>query len=90
MNNDYDDDQLREEPPKKVLIDRVQRNILTDKPRVTKSPINFRPELEENGDQVPPLDEGTEPEENKEGPRSPASLPDGGEGNSTAAALPDA
>jgi histone chaperone ASF1 len=40
----YDDEQLREEPPAKVLIDRVQRNILADKPRVTKFPINFNPE----------------------------------------------
>lgn len=44
VNNDYDDEQLREEPPPKVLIDRVQRNILADKPRVTKFPINFHPE----------------------------------------------
>ncbi|KAF0916847.1 hypothetical protein E2562_014595, partial [Oryza meyeriana var. granulata] len=32
VNNDYDDEQLREEPPMKLLIDRVQRNILADKP----------------------------------------------------------
>lgn len=44
VNNDYDDEQLREEPPPKVLIDRIQRNILADKPRVTKFPINFHPE----------------------------------------------
>ncbi|XP_031113435.1 histone chaperone ASF1B-like isoform X1 [Ipomoea triloba] len=51
VNNDYDDEQLREEPPQKVLIDRVQRNILADKPRVTKFPINFQPENTENGEQ---------------------------------------
>ncbi|XP_020575822.1 LOW QUALITY PROTEIN: probable histone chaperone ASF1A [Phalaenopsis equestris] len=49
VNNDYDDEQLREEPPTKVLIDRVQRNILADKPRVTKFPINFHPDSNENG-----------------------------------------
>ncbi|BFG25408.1 hypothetical protein CerSpe_116820 [Prunus speciosa] len=54
VNNDYDDEQLREEPPPKVLIDRVQRNILSDKPRVTKFPINFHPENTENGEQPPP------------------------------------
>ncbi|KAM7516341.1 hypothetical protein LguiA_005924 [Lonicera macranthoides] len=54
VNNDYDDEQLREEPPQKVLIDRVQRNILSDKPRVTKFPINFHPENSENGEQAPP------------------------------------
>ncbi|CAI0450963.1 unnamed protein product, partial [Linum tenue] len=44
VNNDYEDEQLREEPPPKVLLDKVQRNILSDKPRVTKFPINFYPE----------------------------------------------
>lgn len=56
VNNDYDDEQLREEPPSKVLIDRVQRNILSDKPRVTKFPINFHPENSESVEQPPPPD----------------------------------
>ncbi|XP_021741802.1 probable histone chaperone ASF1A [Chenopodium quinoa] len=51
VNNDYDNEQLREEPPQKVLLDRVQRNILTDKPRVTKFPINFHPEETEHSEQ---------------------------------------
>ncbi|KAM1193731.1 hypothetical protein ACFX13_020980 [Malus domestica] len=54
VNNDYDDEQLREEPPSKVLVDRVQRNILADKPRVTKFPINFHPENNENAEQQNP------------------------------------
>ncbi|KAK4279865.1 hypothetical protein QN277_011570 [Acacia crassicarpa] len=54
VNNDYDDEQLREEPPSKVIIDKVQRNILSDKPRVTKFPINFHPENNQSGDQPPP------------------------------------
>ncbi|XP_024363136.1 probable histone chaperone ASF1A [Physcomitrium patens] len=41
VSNEYVDEPLREEPPAKVLIDRVQRNILADKPRVTKFPIVF-------------------------------------------------
>lgn len=49
VNNDYDDEQLREEPPPKVLVERIQRNILADKPRVTKFPINFHPENSEHG-----------------------------------------
>lgn len=53
VNNDYDDEQLREEPPAKVLIDRVQRNILSDKPRVTKFPINFHPETNDGGEEPP-------------------------------------
>lgn len=41
VSNEYVDEALREEPPTRVLIDRVQRNILADKPRVTKFPIVF-------------------------------------------------
>lgn len=41
VSNEYVDEALREEPPAKVIIDRVQRNILADKPRVTKFPIVF-------------------------------------------------
>ncbi|XP_049385293.1 histone chaperone ASF1B-like isoform X2 [Solanum stenotomum] len=67
VNNDYDAEQLREEPPQKVLIDRVQRNILTDKPRVTKFPINFRPENSEREEQVPPPDHVGEEEDRNEG-----------------------
>lgn len=51
MNNDYEDEQLREEPPQKVLLDKVQRNILADKPRVTKFPINFHPENNDHSEQ---------------------------------------
>ncbi|CAH9105547.1 unnamed protein product [Cuscuta europaea] len=55
VNNEYTDEKLREEPPQNVLIDRIQRSILSDKPRVTKFPINFHPENNnESSDQVPP------------------------------------
>ncbi|KAK9271518.1 hypothetical protein L1049_001878 [Liquidambar formosana] len=75
VNNDYDDEQLREEPPQKVLIDRVQRNILTDKPRVTKFPINFHPENSESGEQPPQPDHPAETDgnENGNGEQLPAS-----------------
>nr|GMC59974.1 probable histone chaperone ASF1A [Ipomoea batatas] len=66
VNNDYDDEQLREEPPQKVLIDKVQRNILSDKPRVTKFPINFHPENNESSEQTPPPDHVTGAEGNEE------------------------
>jgi histone chaperone ASF1 len=62
VNNDYDDEQLREEPPAKLLLDRVQRNILADKPRVTKFPINFHPEP------------GTSTEQQQQEVQQPASL----------------
>ncbi|PWA94360.1 ATPase, F1 complex, beta subunit [Artemisia annua] len=51
VNNDYEDEQLKEEPPQKVLIDKVQRNILADKPRVTKFPITFDAENTEQSEQ---------------------------------------
>uniref|UniRef100_A0A1J3IM22 Putative histone chaperone ASF1A n=2 Tax=Noccaea caerulescens TaxID=107243 RepID=A0A1J3IM22_NOCCA len=54
VNNDYDDELLREEPPSKVLLGKVQRNILSDKPRVTKFPINFHPEDDPPETSAPP------------------------------------
>jgi histone chaperone ASF1 len=59
VNNDYDDEQLREEPPQRVILDRVQRNILADKPRVTKFPINFHPG---SGDDAAQADVQTQPD----------------------------
>lgn len=71
VNNDYEDEQLREEPPPKVLIDKVQRNILSDKPRVTKFPINFYPENADGAEEPPPPQQ-TEVEANEEqSPPSP-------------------
>ncbi|PPD67503.1 hypothetical protein GOBAR_DD35620 [Gossypium barbadense] len=70
VNNDYDDEQLREEPPPKVLIEKVQRNILSDKPRVTKFPINFHPENGGN-EEPPPSDQPVENDGNEEVPASP-------------------
>ncbi|KAG8362888.1 hypothetical protein BUALT_BualtUnG0027600 [Buddleja alternifolia] len=66
VNNDYGDEQLREEPPQKILIDKIQRNILSDKPRVTKFPINFHPENSETGEQAPPPDHAAEAERHEE------------------------
>lgn len=71
VNNDYDDEQLREEPPTKVPTDRVQRNILTDKPRVTKFPINFHPENTESAEQPPASDPPADVDENGEPALSP-------------------
>lgn len=56
VNIDYMDEQLREDPPAKVLIDKVQRNVLADKPRVTKFPINFHPETTTSEDGGQPLE----------------------------------
>lgn len=36
VNNEYTKDEYKEDPPKKVIIEDVARNILVEKPRVTK------------------------------------------------------
>lgn len=41
VNNEYDDENLRIEPPTLPLIHRLTRNILADKPRVTRFPIKW-------------------------------------------------
>lgn len=41
VNNEYADEELREEPPATVRLDRVVRNILAEKPRVTRFPCEF-------------------------------------------------
>lgn len=41
VNNEYDSEELNAEPPSKLLIDRVRRNILSEKPRVTRFAIKW-------------------------------------------------
>ncbi|KAG0599849.1 hypothetical protein M758_12G182800 [Ceratodon purpureus] len=41
VSNEYVEEAMRDEPPARVVIDKVQRNILAEKPRVTKFPIVF-------------------------------------------------
>jgi histone chaperone ASF1 len=41
VNNEYADEELREDPPAQPRIDRVMRNILAEKPRVTRFPCEF-------------------------------------------------
>lgn len=67
VNNDYEDEQLKEEPPTKVLIDKVQRNILSDKPRVTKFPIDFHPEEEQTAATAAPPEQSDEQQPNVNG-----------------------
>ncbi|DBA03513.1 TPA: hypothetical protein N0F65_011414 [Lagenidium giganteum] len=43
VNNDYADPYLLENPPARVDITKLQRNILADKPRVTRFPIDWSP-----------------------------------------------
>lgn len=41
VNNEYVDEALRENPPAQVQIDKLQRNILADKPKVTRYTIDW-------------------------------------------------
>jgi histone chaperone ASF1 len=41
INNDYSDQELRENPPQKPQFDKMTRNILASKPRVTRFKINW-------------------------------------------------
>ncbi|KAH7288070.1 hypothetical protein KP509_31G010700 [Ceratopteris richardii] len=62
VNNDYEDEKLREEPLAQVHVDKVQRNILADKPRVTKFPIVFDGESKPSENLgITPVSEDSEP-----------------------------
>ncbi|KAI8102208.1 hypothetical protein M9435_005814 [Picochlorum sp. BPE23] len=52
VNNEYEEEALREDPPSTPIIDKLMRNILADKPRVTKFPIDW--EGQGSGGQEPP------------------------------------
>lgn len=41
VNNEYDSPELNDDPPSKPLIERVRRNILAEKPRVTRFAIKW-------------------------------------------------
>lgn len=51
INNDYSDQELRENPPSKPLFDKMTRNILATKPRVTRFKINWD-ETNGNAEQI--------------------------------------
>jgi histone chaperone ASF1 len=52
VNNEYDTEELRITPPSKVQVDRVVRNILAEKPRVTR--FNIVWDNEGHADEFPP------------------------------------
>jgi histone chaperone ASF1 len=41
VNNEYTDETLAENPPSKPVIDKIRRNILAEKPRVTRFAIKW-------------------------------------------------
>lgn len=52
INNEYTDTELRENPPTQPLFEKVQRNILGDKPRVTRFKINWDDGVNSTGTNV--------------------------------------
>lgn len=81
VNNEYDNEELNADPPAKPLLDRVRRNILAEKPRVTRfaikwdseasAPAEFPPEQPEadivaDGDQYGAEEVDEEEEEEEE------------------------
>ncbi|RKP31661.1 histone deposition protein Asf1 [Metschnikowia bicuspidata] len=68
VNNEYDTEELRESPPAKVQVEHVTRNILAEKPRVTRFNIVWDNE-DGAADQYPPqqqIDEEEEEEDDEE------------------------
>jgi histone chaperone ASF1 len=41
VNNEYDSDELKADPPAKPIIERIRRNVLDTKPRVTRFAIKW-------------------------------------------------
>jgi len=41
VNNEYADEELRENPPERIVFEKLYRNILGDKPKVTRYPIDW-------------------------------------------------
>lgn len=65
VNNEYDSEELRENPPAKVQVDHIVRNILAEKPRVTRFNIVWDNE-NENPDEFPPEQPDVDLEEDDE------------------------
>lgn len=41
VNNEYEDPILKETPPEEIMFDKIVRNVLSEKPRVTRIPIKW-------------------------------------------------
>ncbi|EDK37890.2 conserved hypothetical protein [Meyerozyma guilliermondii ATCC 6260] len=63
VNNEYDSEELRENPPAKVQVEHVVRNILAEKPRVTRFNIVWD---NEGGEEYPPEQPEVEEEEEED------------------------
>lgn len=54
VNNEYQEEELRENPPEQPIIDKLCRSILADHPRVTRFPVDFDSTSTDPGMQVSP------------------------------------
>lgn len=66
VNNEYDSEEMRENPPAKVQVEHVVRNILAEKPRVTRFNIVWDNE-DANPDEYPPNQQVDEEDEEEDG-----------------------
>ncbi|ESZ91255.1 putative histone chaperone ASF1 [Sclerotinia borealis F-4128] len=91
VNNEYDSEELNADPPAKPLLDRVKRNVLAEKPRVTRfsikwdsdesAPAEFPPEQPEadlvaDGEEYGVDEAGEDDDEEVEGEEGGAVDPD--------------
>ncbi|KAF7876308.1 hypothetical protein EAF04_001404 [Stromatinia cepivora] len=102
VNNEYDSEELNADPPAKPLLDRVKRNVLAEKPRVTRfaikwdsdasAPAEFPPEQPEadlvaDGEEYGAEEVGEEEDEEVEGEEGGAVDPDAMEQDSEMAGV---
>jgi histone chaperone ASF1 len=52
VNNEYEDETLATEPPQKVIVSKIKRHILSEKPRVTRVPITWDDQTDEMKDVI--------------------------------------
>ncbi|THV45464.1 hypothetical protein BGAL_0485g00030 [Botrytis galanthina] len=91
VNNEYDSEELNADPPAKPLLDRVKRNVLAEKPRVTRfaikwdsdasAPAEFPPEQPEadlvaDGEEYGAEEAGEDEDEEVDGEEGGAADPD--------------
>jgi len=61
VNSEYDSPELNENPPELPMYERIQRNILADKPRVTRYQIDWSKPSEPGAEQAMEGDAATDP-----------------------------
>lgn len=62
MYNNYTNPELLENPPEQVILEEVYRNILVDKPRITRFDIKWGDKEEKDEDEFQEIQESTQPQ----------------------------